>query len=242
MKVKHINFEELILFQDDDLVAINKPIGYTSLEERYEPGSGLLEKAKKIFPDIKICHRLDKYTTGILLFAKNPESYRHVSMQFQNRQAKKVYKTLIKSARHFENQEVNAPLSPIVKGIVRIDYAHGKKATTVFHSEKIFKHHTYLSCMPITGRSHQIRVHLAYLKCPMVGDLLYGGENLYLSEFKKRYKLSGDQDEYPLNDNYMLHSECLSILHPRTESPISFTAPLPKNLRVSLDLLEKYDL
>jgi len=241
MKIKHIRFEDLILYNDEDLLAINKPTGYSSLSERFEPDTGLLEMGRKLFPDLKLCHRLDKYTTGILLFAHHAEAYRNLSIQFQKREVQKIYKTVINEARHFDHLEVKAPLSPIIKGTVRIDYKDGKPALTLVHSEKIFRGHTYVRCQPLTGRSHQIRVHMAYLKCPIVGDLLYGGKNLYLSEFKRKYRLTGDQDEYPLNDNYLLHAESITCKHPTKNEDLTLSAPFPKNFRVILELLEKHD-
>lgn len=241
MKTKFFRFEDIILFEDDDIVVINKPPGVSSLQERNQPETGLSEMAKRKYGDIFICHRLDKHTTGAMIFAKNAEAHRDISIQFEKRKVEKRYHTIIKGCRELDEFLIDLPLGPLKNGIVRPDFTNGKHAITVVSSLKLFQRYTLLDCVPLTGRSHQIRVHLASMNCPIIGDRLYGGEDLNLSKLKRGYRFSKEVLERPLNDGYLLHSKILAIDHPLSKERLRFEAPYLKNFQVSIDLLEKYD-
>lgn len=233
-------FRDIILYEDDELLAVNKPAGIASLEERNAPGTGMLEMARRDYESIKLCHRLDKFTTGVLLFAKSDESYRNVSMQFEDREIQKEYHTLIRGVVQWEGLVVEAPLSTNSKGIVRVDYLDGKDCITVFNTQKTFKDFTWVKAFPFTGRSHQIRVHLAHIACPIIGDTLYGGKGLFLSELKRGYKPT-QEEELPINAGYILHAFSLNLKHPTLNTPLHIEAPLSENLTTCLTVLEKYN-
>jgi 23S rRNA pseudouridine955/2504/2580 synthase len=234
-------FQDLILHEDDHLLAINKPAGVASLAERNEPGTGLLEMGRRYFPDLSLCHRLDKFTTGVLLFAKTDDAYRNIAMQFEARTVQKEYRTLVRGAVQWQGLVVEAPLSANSKGVVRVDYMDGKECITVFNTVQAFKDYTLISAHPFTGRSHQIRVHLAHIGHPIVGDTLYGGAGLLLSEIKRRYKPTAEE-ELPINAGYVLHALSLRLAHPATDAELAIAAPLSENLQTCLTVLEKYDL
>jgi 23S rRNA pseudouridine955/2504/2580 synthase len=234
---KHVDFASLIIYEDDHLLALNKPKGFTSLQDRFE-GPGLLEYARRFYPGIRICHRLDKMTTGVLLFAKDDECYRNVALQFQNRTVEKHYHALVEEVLDFQDYTIDKSLGPLKNGIVRVQRENSKRAITIFNTLKTWKAHTLLDCQPITGRSHQIRVHLACVYAPIVGDTLYGGHDLLLSRLKRKYRPSGQEE--PLNEGYLLHAQRLQILHPKDESPLLIEAPYYKNFLVCLKMLDKF--
>lgn len=241
LKLGRINFEDLILYEDPHLICVNKPAGITSLDLRNEPNTGLLSVARKYLPEIKICHRLDRMTTGVLLFAKNLETYRSISMQFEKRQIEKHYWALIRGAHRLIDTLIQSPLSDMVKGKVHVDLAEGKPSSTIVNTEQAFAHFTLVDAQPLTGRSHQIRVHLASIGCPIVGDLLYGGKDLLLSDIKRNYRYKAEEEESALNHGYLLHARSLKLLHPATETQTEFFAPLSKNMDMCMRQLEKYD-
>jgi 23S rRNA pseudouridine955/2504/2580 synthase len=244
IKSARVHFPDLVLYEDDTLLAIDKPSGLSSLQERQATASGvqpgLLAMGRERYPELKICHRLDKFTSGVLLFAKTDEAYRHVALQFQRREVIKLYWALVPGALHWEEELVELALHESRGGKVVVSPS-GKPAATGFHSIRIFKHYTLLAAVPLTGRQHQIRVHLAARRAPIVGDTLYGGEDLLLSALKRRYRPETEEEERPLNSGYLLHARELQLLHPSTEAPLKIEAPLTKNFRVCLEVLEKYD-
>src|ERR1043165_6157197 len=161
MKSK-LDFNALILFEDQDYLLINKPPFISTLEDRNEPTT-ILSLAREIEPDPQVCHRLDKDTSGVLAIAKNPAAYRHLSMQFENRQVTKTYHAVADGIHHFENKLVDAPILKLNNGTICREKGR-KEAQTYFNTEQAFKTPTLIMCRPITGRMHQIRLHLALLK------------------------------------------------------------------------------
>src|SRR5258708_8239009 len=166
-------FADLILFEDDDLIVINKPAFISSLDEREGGDINILRLAKDYSDDAQICHRLDKETSGALIIAKNPEAYRAVSMQFEKRQVKKVYHAIIEGTHVFEKLLVDLPILNVGKGNVSISRQDGKRAETWFQSLKFFKHYTLVECRPVTGKMHQIRIHLPTQLPSIAEDEIY---------------------------------------------------------------------
>lgn len=238
---KYIQFQDLILHEDEDILVINKPQDMASLDDK--SNKNVLGMAKKYNPDLQLCHRLDKMTSGILLLSKKEENYRHISIQFEKRQVHKKYLALVAGTHAFKKHEVNYPLLVSTNKKVTVSQRLGKPSNTFITSLRHFKHYTLLECEPVTGRMHQIRVHLASIMLPIIGDELYGGKDMFLSEFKKNYKIGKFTDEEsPLNHGYLLHSHSLEFTHPGTEEIVKYEAPLNKNFEAVIKTLEKYDL
>lgn len=233
----YIKFESLILFEDDDYIVINKPSGFASLEDRSNEVN-ILQMARKYCSDAQLCHRLDKETTGALAIAKNPEAYRELSIQFEERRVDKIYHAIADGIHTFKNVRIEHALSVSPKGIVRIDRS-GKDSVTVVNTLDTFKIHTLLECRPFTGRMHQIRVHLASVGAPISGDELYGGKPLLLSKVKRKYSLGKWKEESPLIRRVALHAEALDFSLLNGER-IKVEAPYPKDFTVALKQLKKY--
>ncbi|MEM6260995.1 MAG: RluA family pseudouridine synthase [Bacteroidota bacterium] len=237
---KKFTFQDLILHEDESVILINKPSGIASLDDKSNRNIHFM--AKDYFPDAQLCHRLDKMTSGVLIIAKSPEAYRHISLQFQNRTLRKGYRCLVEGIHRFQNRSIDLKLYVTTNKRVSVSKSQGKPALTIVNTEEVFRHYTLLHCEPRTGRMHQIRVHLATLKSPIVGDELYGGKDIFLSAFKRKYKFSGRKmEERPLNHSFLLHAYNLKFVHPTSEEEMTIEAPYPKNFQVVLKMLRKYD-
>jgi 23S rRNA pseudouridine955/2504/2580 synthase len=188
--------------------------------------------------DGQLCHRLDKETSGAIAIAKNPEAYRHLSIQFEQREVVKIYHAISTGIHHFEEELVDMPIAISSKGNVRIDTMEGKPSLTVFNTIKAFRNHTLLACFPLTGRMHQIRIHLAYLKAPITADILYGGTFTYLSDLKRKFKLKKDTDEEALIKRVALHARSLKF-QDLDGTEISVEAEYSKDFKAFLTQLEK---
>lgn len=228
MKQPKINFEELILWEDSDYFVLNKPPFVSTLQDRADP-TNLLALAKNYSSDAQACHRLDKDTSGAIAFAKNPEAYRHLSMQFEHREVSKIYHAVADGIHNFKDQLLDAPILKMDDGIAKISKREGKEAQTYFTSLKSFRLHTLIECRPITGRMHQIRVHLAYLKAPITGDEQYGGKPFFLSSVKRGFNLKKETEEKPIMNRMALHAYALKF-QPLTGEKVVVTAPYPKDM------------
>jgi RluA family pseudouridine synthase len=237
-KVKHpkLKFEDLILWEDADYFVLNKPPFVSTLQDRADPVN-LLGLAKQYSHDAQACHRLDKDTSGAIAFAKNPEAYRHLSMQFEHREVSKVYHAVADGLHNFKDEYLDAPILKMDDGIAKISKREGKPAQTYFTSLKSFRFHTLIECRPITGRMHQIRVHLAFLKAPITGDEQYGGKPFFLSSVKRDFNLKKETEEKPLITRMALHAFALEFSNLKGER-ITVEAPYPKDIQALLRQLE----
>ncbi len=234
--MKKVDFDNLILFENEDYLVINKPPYLSSLDDRHE-AQNILDLAKAHTPDSQLCHRLDKETSGCLVIAKNPAAYRHLAMQFESRKVNKVYHAVVEGIKEFSDELVDRNLLANNKGIAKVS-KEGKPAQTVFNTLKTYYAHTLVECKPITGRLHQIRVHLAYLKSPICGDILYGGNHLYLSSIKRRFNLKKETEELPIMQRVSLHAYSIGF-EGIDGVEIAVNAPYPKDFKVLVNQLEK---
>lgn len=234
MKIK---FEDLIIHEGDHFVVINKPPYLASLADRNAPVN-IQQLAKAYDKRLSVCHRLDKDTSGCLLIAKNPDAYRHASIQFEKRSVTKVYHAVVEGLHEFRAHEVDAPILALPNGMAKIDRREGKVARTVFNTLETYKGHSLIACMPVTGRMHQIRVHLAMEGAPLINDDLYRGGTLFLSQLKRNFKLKRDTDELPLIKRFALHA--VSLRFDNMQEPVTVEAPYPKDFSVLVKQLRKY--
>lgn len=235
--LRGLKFSDLVLFEDDDFILVNKPPFLSSLEDRNDP-SNLLQLAREQNADIQVCHRLDKETSGIMVLAKHNDAYKHFADQLQNREVKKVYHAVLGGLHHFDNFEADEPLFT-TSSKSRVDLRQGKPSLTLVQTLEAFKKHTLVKCFPVTGRMHQIRAHLAHHEAPIIHDSSYGGSTPYLSELKKDFKQKKWEDERPMIGRVALHSTHLAFRGIK-DKIIEMEAPYPKDFTVLLKLLRKY--
>ena len=234
--MKKIDFKDLILFENADYIVINKLPYLSTLDDRHE-SQNILHLAKMFTPDAQVCHRLDKETSGCLVIAKNQEAYRNIAIQFEDRKVEKIYHAVVDGIHEYKDTLVDKNLLANNKGIAKVS-KEGKPATTYFTTLRTYFAHSLIECRPVTGRLHQIRVHLAFLKAPIVGDDLYGGKPLYLSNLKRRFNLKKDTEEQPIMQRVSLHAYSIGFngLDGKT---IKVTAPYHKDYAVLVKQLEK---
>ncbi|MBO3700326.1 RluA family pseudouridine synthase [Roseivirga sp. E12] len=224
-----INFESLIIYEDDNFMVVNKPPFMASLEDRNDP-LNLQKLAKKYNEELSACHRLDKETSGCILLAKNKEAYRHASLQFEHRSIKKIYHAFVHGIHEFRNEVIDLPIYALNKGVTKIDYSVGKPAKTTVNTLELYKYHSLVECIPETGRMHQIRIHLSQSKAPLINDEMYGGDPLFLSQIKRKFKLKKDTEELPLIKRFALHAR--ELVFDNLKERISVEAPYPKDMKV----------
>lgn len=230
---KRIDFKERILLETADFIFWNKPADMACLKERGDVNAVYaLQLARTYCETIKLCHRIDKQTSGILLLAKNAESHRNGSMQFQNKTVVKKYFAFVNGQTHFEQQKIDLPIwIDARKRTVRIDKNNGKPSVTIVDTVKNYTHYSLVSCDIKTGRMHQIRIHLSTLGHPIIQDELYGGKPIFLSQLKKKYTLNKTGEEKPLISRFALHAGYLCIQDLAGET-IEVEAPFPKDMAV----------
>lgn len=236
-----IDFADLILFEDEDFLLVNKPPHLATLDERTaDRGGSVLRLAKAHNPELQAAHRLDKETSGVLAFAKNPAAYRHLAMQFEHREVTKRYHAVTNGIHNLEGISVYLPILALKNGTaVKIDRAEGKVAETIFNTLKVYRGYTLVECIPVTGRMHQIRIHLSCLKAPIVCDPQYGGEQIFLSSLKRKFNLKKETEEQPLIQRVALHAFSLSFALMNGER-VRIEAPYPKDFEVLVKQLNKF--
>lgn len=238
--VKGIVFKDLIVFENANYLAINKPPYISTLEDRNDP-LDILKLARDYHPEAQTCHRLDKETSGVLVIAKHPEAYRHFAIQLEKRQVKKVYHSVINGIHEFENLEADEPIYS-TNSKSRVDHREGKPALTLISTLETFRYHTLVKCFPVTGRLHQIRVHLAFHKASICCDPMYGGAFIYLSQLKRNFTLAkSKEEEQPLIQRVALHAHTIAFRDFGVDDQIiSVDAPYPKDFAVLVKQLRKY--
>ncbi|MBC7615275.1 MAG: RluA family pseudouridine synthase [Pedobacter sp.] len=239
--MKYPNFKDLIIFENNDYIIVNKPPFVASLDERSAAGEvNILRLAKQYVDDAQVCHRLDKETSGAIVIAKNPDAYRNLAMQFERRKVKKVYHAIVDGQFQFDNLFIDLPILNDGNKSVSIDRQDGKRAETYFNTIKHYKHYTLVECKPVTGRMHQIRIHLATQRAAIAGDQMYKGKPVFLSALKKGYRIAKDEEELPIMKRFALHAKQIAFKG-LDESEISVEAPYPKDFTTLLKLLDKFD-
>jgi RluA family pseudouridine synthase len=237
-----------VLFSDDALLAVDKPAGYLSIPDRWDPDAPVLSSAlAKDWGKLLVVHRIDKDTSGVLVFARSAEAHRALSAAFESRSVAKVYLALARGTPEWEETSCELPLLPDGDRMHRtiVDARRGKLSRTAFKilaryaSSGAFPGAFLVEARPETGRTHQIRVHLAALGFPCLCDPLYGdGKPLLLSKLKRKWK--GDPfDERPLLSRSALHALSAELPHPATGEALRMEAPLHKDMKAAIAQLEK---
>lgn len=253
----HGFWEIPILYEDAHLLALDKPADLPISPDRTEPNRPSLLKLlhdaiKRGAPSavaggrtyLMPAHRLDAEASGVMLLAKSKPALIALLNLFGEAKPGKRHVALVQGAPPEDRFQVEAKLAPHAAriGLMRVDARHGKRSLTVFTVRERFTRYTLLQCEPMTDRPHQIRAHLRDARLPVVGDQLYGGRPLLLSQLKQEYRLKPNRTERPLLARAALHCEALALPHPITGEPLTITAPWPKDLTVAVKYLRRYAL
>ncbi|HEY1113121.1 MAG TPA: RluA family pseudouridine synthase [Chitinophagaceae bacterium] len=237
-----MRIDEHILLETGDLIAINKPSGLLTIPDRFGKDISLKVILKERYGDIFTVHRLDRDTSGLVVFAKTEAAHRHLSQQFEARETRKIYNGLVLGKPFQASGVINEPISehPVKKGLMTV-YRKGKESITEYEVLESFRLFSWMQFRILTGRTHQIRVHMKHLGNPIVCDELYGdGKPVFISQIKHHYKLSKEElEERPLLARLALHASQLTFRGMGGEE-ISLEAPLPKDLRAVLNQLGKH--
>ncbi len=252
-----------IVFEDDSLIAFDKPSGLLIAPDRWDKKRenlmGLVHE--KFGHHVANVHRLDADTSGLILCAKTKPALDYLSGQFQSKTVGKKYLAMAVILPPERAMKVVTPVraedgaslpaefiidlalgeDELQPGRMRIFKKRGgKPSVTEFRVLEQFGRFAWLECRPITGRTHQIRVHLAAAGAPVLNDVFYGDpeEKLFLSDLKRRYK--GRDEEKPMIDRLALHASELTIKHPETKEPFTIAASTPHEFEVALKYLRKF--
>jgi 23S rRNA pseudouridine1911/1915/1917 synthase len=233
-----------ILYEDDDIVILNKQADLIVHPARGNTHGTLVnalafhfEKLSKAGGEFRpgIVHRLDRNTTGVMVVAKTDTAHWRISRQFENRQTQKSYLAIVHGTPELTSDVVNKPLGvhPKIREKYAIRPEMGKEAITFYEVIEAFKGFSLLHVRPKTGRTHQIRVHLSYIKHPIVGDDMYGGKLVYPWQLKNVEAIAED----PIINRPALHAYTLEFKHPTSGQPMKFEAPLAPDMQHCLELL-----
>lgn len=232
---------EAIIFEDDNFVAINKAAGLLSIPDRMQSETSLKDMLLAKYGSIFTVHRLDKDTSGIILFAKNETTHKYLSQAFEDRRVEKYYQGIVHGLPAEKKGTIDAPISEhlLQKGLMVI-HRNGKPSVTDYEVIEAYKSFSLLQFQLHTGRTHQIRVHCKNIGHPLACDELYGdGKPVLLSSLKKKYKLGKhDEEERPMLNRLALHSYCLKFTDAEGND-FNLNAELPKDMRALLQQLKK---
>ena len=228
------NNDYSVIYSDDDFIVLNKRSGILIAADRYNPDAPRLDlMAEKEFGKLYAVHRIDKDTSGLIIYAKNLEAQKGISMQFEQRKVQKTYHALVYGHPLWADLHVDLALEPDGDARHRtvVNKKFGKPSVTDFHLIGVCGPYSWIEAKPKTGRTHQIRVHLAANNLSIVCDPLYSGNQkpVRLSEVKRKW--NGDEDEErPLLSRLALHAYKIQFEHPATHEQVTFTAPYARDM------------
>jgi len=235
-----------ILFEDEWLIAFDKPSGLLTVPDRWNKAHsdliGLIHQ--HLASGIYNVHRLDAGTSGVLLCAKTKVALTALERQFATSRAKAHYLALVLGTLPEPDMVIRRELESDrdQPGRMRMAAAYRRgKCQTRAHAIEVFRAHSLLEAWPSSDKTHQVRVHLAHVGCPVVADTFYGnGRGLYLSEIKSDYKFKINEPERPLIARVALHAASLTFAHPATHNELTITAPWPKDFCIAIKYLKKF--
>jgi len=231
----------VILSEDPYLLALDKPAGLAVHPNSSRLSGTLINLLHGLYRDVenperdvvpRLCHRLDRETSGLILVAKEAQAHSEVRKQFEGQTVQKSYLALIEGHPKQEEIWIDAPIGPARRSAVRLKMGvreDGLQSLTQVVLRERGRDISLVECFPRTGRQHQIRVHLASIGLPIVGDKLYGGdEQLFLRGIDET--LTPADLQLLRLPRQALHSHSLNLLHPVTRDSIEFRCPLPPDM------------
>lgn len=231
--------DDHLIFQNEEIVVVNKPSGVLTIPDR-EGAAGLRNVLQHKFGTIFTVHRLDKDTSGVVLFARTEAAHKHLSRQFENRETQKIYNALVLGVPFQKSGVINEPIAehPSKKGLMTI-MKKGKESITEYEVLETFRLYSWMQFRILTGRTHQIRVHMKHLGHPVVCDPLYGdGKPVFISQIKTKFNLGKHEEERPILSRLALHASQLQLKDSKG-ALMEFIAPLPKDMKAVLQQLNR---
>lgn len=244
-----------VLHVDPHLLVLDKPAGLATAPDRHDPERPSLTRlihahvsrgvpwARELgLGYVAHAHRVDVDTSGVVLFARSKEVLTTLANEFGADRPVRRYLALVWGSPEKPEWEVEVKLAPHPTrlGVMRVDPVHGKRSLTRFRVLERFVGYSWVECLPTTARHHQVRAHLWWVKHALVGDRLYAGKPLWLSEIKPGFRPRKDRAERPLLARSAIHASGLELKHPVDGTPLRFESPLPKDLHVALKYLRRY--
>jgi 23S rRNA pseudouridine1911/1915/1917 synthase len=230
-----------ILYEDDFLVAVNKPAGILSIPDRFDESKpSCLQILRNKYNDIFTVHRIDKETSGVLVFARTAEMHAALNQLFERHAIRKIYFALVEGRFTQEKGMIDKPIAadPQKPGKMKV-HPKGKPSQTSYTVLEQFKGYSWMEIELHTGRTHQIRVHMASECHPLAVDSLYGRRtSLSITDIKSGVRL-GWGEPRPLIERCTLHAASLTFVHPQTKKELHIEAPLSKDLKATLNQLRK---
>lgn len=234
-----------IIHQDEDILVINKPAGISVTKDRSgrEDLIPILQKQLPKLPQLLLVHRLDKDTSGVLILAKTSQAQSLYASAFEKRLLKKTYLALITAAVMHSSGVIKTPIARSRKNPkIMVPDPRGKPAVTNWKLLADFGMVALLAVSPVTGRTHQIRVHLSNMHLPLAIDPLYGSTRpIMLSDFKAKYKVRRGREEKPLIERLTLHAYQLEIPQESNLPAAIFIAPLDNKFAATIKMLTKHN-
>jgi 23S rRNA pseudouridine1911/1915/1917 synthase len=239
-----------ILYEDSELIAVNKPAGLLITPDRWDRGLPTLQDMLREYlrknesaqhPNLRVIHRLDKDTSGAIVLAKSVRAQSYVSKQFEKGEISKTYHAIVRGVIPNNEGIINLALSESSKrpGTMAV-HSKGKKSITLYTVLERFQDFTLVEAKPLTGRTHQVRIHLMAAGYPLAIDPIYGSSDpVYLSQFKKDYKPKDGPEKAVIN-RLPLHAFRLSFREPTEEKTVVLEAPAAKDFLRMLKVLRKY--
>jgi 23S rRNA pseudouridine955/2504/2580 synthase/23S rRNA pseudouridine1911/1915/1917 synthase len=230
-----------IIFENDQFIVVNKPAGLLSIPDREGKEVSLKQLLQQRYDQVLTVHRLDRETSGIIVFARDADAHKYLSQQFEERSVEKYYVGIVNGVLPEKQKTIDAPITehPAKRGTMMI-HKKGKPAVTDYEVLEAFGRFSLLQFRIHTGRTHQIRVHMQYIGHPLVCDELYGdGLPVKLSSFKRNYKLSkNEEEEKPILARVGLHAQRL-LFTDMNGNAYTLEAEMPKDMRALLQQLRK---
>lgn len=230
-----------IILETPDFVAVNKPSGLLSIPDRMGVEISLKDLLKQKYGQIYTVHRLDKDTSGIIIFAKNETSHKALSALFESREMEKFYLGLVQGQMMNTSGSIDAAIMEHPgKTTKMMTHVKGKPSLTDYEVQEQFRLYSWVRFQIHTGRTHQIRVHMQHIGHSIVCDEIYGDPKPFLlSSIKKNFKLAKvAEEEKPILSRLALHSSQLNFMYEGVDYALE--APLPKDLRAVLQQLKKW--
>jgi 23S rRNA pseudouridine1911/1915/1917 synthase len=238
-----------VLYEDENLIAVSKPAGLLVTPDRWNPSIPTVQDMLREYirrdaggghPNIRVVHRLDKDTSGVTVLAKNMKTQTYLSRQFEKGEVNKTYYAIVRGVMSKDEGVINFPLLESKKPGVMMVSKKGKQSISLYKVLERFKESTLVEVHPLTGRTHQVRVHLMAIGYPLLFDPIYSEATpLYLSEFKKGYK-GKEAKEKPFLSRLTLHAFRLSLREPAEEKTLVLEASLPDDLSRTLKYFRKF--